>query len=60
MATPTFLVLDIETIPDAELYTPAHPNPRGPRNSVPGRIFWDHGHWDLDRAVKYVAGKSRR
>ena len=35
MAAPTFLVLDIETIPDAELYTPAQPSPGSERAFPP-------------------------
>jgi predicted PolB exonuclease-like 3'-5' exonuclease len=35
MAPPTFLVLDIETIPDAELYTPAQPSPGNERAFPP-------------------------
>lgn len=35
MATATFLVLDIETIPDADLYTPAQPSPGTERTFPP-------------------------
>jgi hypothetical protein len=35
MAAPTFLVLDIETIPDADLYTPAQPSPGTERTFPP-------------------------
>src|SRR5512133_1199859 len=31
----TYLVLDIETIPDADLYTPAQPNPGSERSFPP-------------------------
>jgi predicted PolB exonuclease-like 3'-5' exonuclease len=35
MAEPTFLVLDIETIPDGDLYTPAQPSPGTERSFPP-------------------------
>jgi predicted PolB exonuclease-like 3'-5' exonuclease len=35
VANPTFLVLDIETIPDAELYAPAQPSPGTERTFPP-------------------------